>query len=801
MTKPIDPIPALSSRVLRCPEQVAYFEFFEPLIGYSQAKRSLLSKLYSNGFRIVHWLKLCELFKESDLPLGVLYQKVINQKMTAFSGSTLWLLIYELAPETFTIYLGKQIDAHAKEGMLTMYSIAGRLGIATRSNPFKLVGKEKFTEVSNPIKSALSNYFEADHEYDVFKARSLDLGSYEVKYCEKQIILNVGSTNDKHIFEFHKLKAFITDICHSKENIKTIQERHNVKGVSFYKVFETFNPDNVIKEFELELQRKIDENTPITTHYEALFTIFDLMSYKKGKHYKLLGLNLPAYEAIASKKIAEQKKHIASSNLTILKQRRARFRLLYIKAGSMFSIGFEVAFNQIVLYDEWAEWINSDMAALRECGQPLSCFFNHLVTTQRTKKFSVKDIQKNDVTSYLNSGITNSAARLTLWALRRLIAFLRDREVLNLEFKMGILPKAPQWDPSSGISVNIKDSENYQPIPDEVHEAIMLSRHELETTIKNAYTLISETGMRPNELEGVTPASLIEEEGKTKLVIWQFKTEKVHAKKGKKPIRTVPISPLAIAAFEEQTRFSQKAREESGHDSIFARKTPNNLSHHIVGSAHMRQAINTLIKNHNICDPITGQLWLYTPYQLRVKLVVEMVENGASHEQLKAFLGHIGDSALQKAYAMVEKLKLMEMNTEFFQKEFSIIISQNTIDQYTEEELKEIIVMFYVTSRDMMYGKCMRHPSQGICGKLHEAASCAPCNKLHTEASNRKEWEALYTEQCIKVFNIRKWYEERGIKEVQYGEFEFYIVQKGILWNYASVLSKMEYERKWRVSR
>ena len=763
----------------------------------------LLSRLYGNGFRIMHWLKLRDLLKESDAPLGILYQQLSNQKMTVMSGGILWLLIHTLIPEIFEVYLDKQIRAHAKEGMLTIYAIAERLGITTYTSAPIVASTGEYADVSKAFRKSLSEYFEADDENDIFKARSLDLGGYEVKYHKKQIILKVGSTNEKHIFEFPNLKAFIMDIVHSPESIKAIQEHHNANATAFYKVFEVFSPDKVMKEFESQLEHIMAENIPITSYYDVLFTIFSSVGSKKGiQRKKFLQLNIPVYKALTSRKSAEQKEHIDFSNLTMLKQRREAFRLIYTKAGSIFTDSFEVAFNQFAIYDEWAEWIYSDVATLGNYGQTLSYFFNYLVTmSPRGKYFSIKDIQKSDVTSYLNSDISKNIGRLTLFALRQLITFLQDKEGLNRESKIGILLKAPQSDPSKGISYKLKDSKNFQPIPDEVHEAIMLYRDRLETTIKNAYILISETGMRPNELEGVTPESLIEEDGKTKLSIWQFKTQKAHAKKGKKPIRTIPMSLFAIATFKEQIRFSKMARKESGYSSIFARKKPNSISYHIVSAHIIRQAINTLINKHNICDPITGKLWHYSPYQLRVKLVVDMVENGASHEQLKAFLGHMGDSTLQRAYAMVEKFKLMEMNTEFFQKEFSITISQNAIDQYTEEELKEIIVMFYVTSRNMMYGKCMRHPSQGICGKLHEAASCAPCDKLHTEASNRKEWETLYTQQCIKVFNLRKWYEDRGIQGEQYEEFEFYTVQKGILWSYASVLFGMEHERKWRVSR
>ncbi|RKY52489.1 MAG: hypothetical protein DRP93_08070, partial [Candidatus Neomarinimicrobiota bacterium] len=317
--------------------------------------------------------------------------------------------------------------------------------------------------------------------------------------------------------------------------------------------------------------------------------------------------------------------------------------------------------------------------------------------------------------------------------------------------------------------------------------------------IKNAYIILSETGARPGELANITPELLIDENGKKKLVIFQSKPEKSHSKKGRKPKRTVTASALAITAFEEQVSLSKEARKINSEDSIFIRKSINKTGYDIINAPSLRSHINLLIKKHNICDPNTGKVWHYTPYQLRVKLVVEMIENGATHEQLKAFMGHLSDEPLKKAYAMVKKLKLMDMNTDFFEKEFSIKLSKNAIDQHNEEDLKEIVTMLYATSREMMYGMCTRHPIQGECGKLHEAASCAPCENLRTAPSNRKAWEALYTEQCIKLYNLRNWCLERGIKEEDMKNMEWYIVEDGTLWSYASVLFNMKHERRWRV--
>ena len=803
MSKRDETIPPYGMKTRAVPEKVTLMEYFEQKVGYSFSKRQLLGCLFSDGFRVEHWPKILKLLNRSDKPIAQLFQKVTKHKLSAHSAGMLWVLIHALKNEIFTVYLNTQIKAHAQEGYLNLKYIGGRFGIDASTSGSFFKESVSYAEASKAIKKALNDYYEIDE--DVLKIRKHKKNAVEIKFGADRVSL--GFTWAKGSYAPENLISLHNDVIHSKKSILDIIKKHKATNPVTFKLFDVYNHKKILQEMEAILENKIGENILIYHVDDILHTIFGTGATKREKSNTAFVYrdfqNKLAYKILTEKKIFEQKKRSVESNLKMLKRRCRTFKLMTFR-GSVYGINsFQIEFINCDLYVEWAEFVikATDSKKRLEGNLSLSRLFNHITSMKsRPKTFSSKDIQKSDLVAYFDDENTSeNEIGVLLLAYRQFIKFLQDREELNRETKMGILPKAPKHDVSKSIARSKKDKENRQPIPDEVHDKIMLYRKELEPTMENAYIFLAELGIRPNELEGITPDSKVEKNGKTNFVIWQFKSKKAHVKNGKKPLRTIPASALAISAFDKQVEISKKIRNISGLDCIYVRKPINRSGYRFVHHSSLMNAINKLIRKYSICDPATGELWHYTPYQLRVKLVVEMIENGADHEQLQAFMGHLGSQALQNAYAMVEKLKLMDMDTEFFEKEFGIKLSKETIDQYSEEDLKEVVVLLLATSRKMMYGTCTRHPIQGDCGKLHEASSCAPCESLKTDPTNRQDWEARYTEQYKTVRNLRKWYAERNVKEEDFKTFEIYVRETWILWSYASVLFHMQHTRSWRV--
>ena len=88
--------------------------------------------------------------------------------------------------------------------------------------------------------------------------------------------------------------------------------------------------------------------------------------------------------------------------------------------------------------------------------------------------------------------------------------------------------------------------------------------------------------------------------------------------------------------------------------------------------------INKLIEMYDIRS-IEGELWNFTNRQYRKTLAVTLIENGATIEELAYWLGHLNRSTAALYYAEVRAKKLEEMNTEFFKKQFDLLIDNEQL--------------------------------------------------------------------------------------------------------------------------
>lgn len=774
----------------------AYLEllnYFEPIMGYSLRNRTGYAVLLSSGFSLSYWKPFCELISTSDELFPRIVSSLTGRLPSTQAKTFLLELANKLLPDKFFAYLYRQVKANASEDFHSLKKIYFRLGIGDG----KVFGSKRyFSEYTQMINDAMTCYWEEDDS--IFKARPNQYATVSIKYKNIETDIGVSASSEgarRIVLDYNNLKALILDIYNGEKTIPAIRRCHHIFAVKFDKLFTVYNPEKVLKEFEEQLEIMIQDNIPILGIHQGYYRLFG----NQGTHSAraLNGSKLKEkYEAILYHKRVEQRNRRFASNLNILRERRTSFSLVFLRQNRIRSLKYEAKFRTMPIFTEWAEYMLSLGDRLIGKGmQDSTGLINYIVEKHPERiKLCSRDITKRDLTDFLkNGGISQRGAIEAKAFLGRMIDFLISKKSDGKIPLIGPLPEPPTSNVCKDIFVKKVDHKNRIPIDENVFVQITAFIDELEMTYRNAFKLIAAGGLRPNELEGITIDSLVEKNGKRILHVWEFKKEKLLAKRGKKPIREFPLNdPETIKAFEDQVRESENARRVSGHDSIFIRKREHFNIYSIVTAEQLGTAVNKLIKKHNIRSPLTGELWNYTPYQLRVSLVVDMIENGASDKQLKSFFGWIADKTMENAYYMARKLKLMEMDTEFFKKEFSIQLSKTAIDQYSENELHEIVTMFYATSREMAYGRCMRHPSQGICGKLHEASACAPCTNLKAAPQYRSKWEELYVLQYKELKRLRIFYEQRGHVSEQYEKYEFYVVQSGILTSYANVLMNID---------
>lgn len=785
--------------------------YFKPILGQDAYFSRSVADLIKNGFRLEHWKPFCFLI-ENDLflPFDMVVSKLLGRTIDNHALYALLYLGVRIIPEKIKQYLKVQVrECYKNEFLFRGKALDIYLGFKSGNTEVSdlLYSKSaRTTPIKNMIREIIEEYWETND--NILKARCR---SYvvDVKYQGKKISIQYsqGSKNEERVYvnSFEKLRNLIEDAASDRLTIKEMQKFHNgpISERHIFLARSTFNLKKLLHEIKYAYWQLIKLNQPIRNINQAIKEIvnFEAYQYKKADTAKT-NLILKAITPETLQKLKEIDEHMIKVQKRIYKQvNKIRLKnkekvavCTYLDNEKVLFVSSELMFTHLPLYSEWAEYENSrEPSRYRQLFLPE--FFNYIAKKYPNKKsiYTAK-ITKDDLREYLES-INNSKAKRVLSALRNFLTFLKNIKERAPKKMMGILPPAPTIDITEGFSVKTEYESGYQPMPDEIYGKLMHHVEELEPIYKNALILTSATGMRPGEWKGITPESMIIENGIHQIIIWQFKQEKNFGKLGKKPIRKVPITdPFVIEAFNSQVKESKELRMKSGLESIFTVKVSDSNTDSRIGileSKKMIRKVNSLIKKYNMCD-INGNLWKYHTYQLRVSMVVEMIEAGSTSEELKAFFGWINEQTMQQAYVMVKNLKKVDLETNFFLDNFGVQLDQSSIDQYSEEELQMMVAEFICHSRDMGYGRCLRHPVQGECGKLHEASACAPCEKLIVGKENRPYWERLYVNQCLKLIKLRKYYEERDVLPERFEALAFYIKESGILDSYASVLMNID---------
>ena len=116
---------------------------------------------------------------------------------------------------------------------------------------------------------------------------------------------------------------------------------------------------------------------------------------------------------------------------------------------------------------------------------------------------------------------------------------------------------------------------------------------------------------------------------------------------------------------------------------------------------------------------------------------------------------------------------ILEKNTAFFQQKFTLFVGKETLEQYSEEERRILYVDFLMQKREVEFGYCCKHPSEGICGTLGQNM-CADCPKLITGHRFLAKWESMYTNTCAEIAELEELYSKNRIHKEQYATFREY---------------------------
>ncbi|MDM5271205.1 tyrosine-type recombinase/integrase [Sulfurovum sp. zt1-1] len=431
-------------------------------------------------------------------------------------------------------------------------------------------------------------------------------------------------------------------------------------------------------------------------------------------------------------------------------------------------------------------------------------FFKYVKATSKRFNITTTGILESDISIWLNTFNKPQTVRSAKGNISSFYKYLSNQATINDKGKAGSLKKIQKMI-AKDFSVKGDEPENpTMPLPEEVYLNIRLYLDELEPEIKNAFLIISATGCRPSEIEYIEVDSLIYDKNMECYIlkIYANKQAKTYAKKGKKPIRKVPIyDKEVLQAFHDQVSLSEEARVESRSDAIFIRRNHNRvhqIKFHIPSTKELVRDINALIAKYKIKADLDDELWKYAPYQMRSMIATTMVEKGHAPEEIKAFFGWMTIHTPEKAYAYIRERKMEELNTDLFKKHFKLSLDEERLRTYTREEKEQLFVELYVHKRKMEYGECIRHPIMGECGKLQTAESCASCARMITDIPYLNTWIKFRDNQKEILDTMTAALDKEGISKEEYSSWAEYVIQKHRLDSYQSLVDELTDEKERR---
>ena len=284
-------------------------------------------------------------------------------------------------------------------------------------------------------------------------------------------------------------------------------------------------------------------------------------------------------------------------------------------------------------------------------------------------------------------------------------------------------------------------------IPETVMNQLEAHIDELQETYQLLFKIFSNTGMRAKEVLFLEEDCLEKAryDGYETLKYKPYKVLKARRKTGIGDYHRILIPSFLADDIRKRIAETAALREEYRLPYLFIRKRKN-FKASMLNIWYFSQLINKMIAKYTICDE-DGALWNFTSRQYRKALAVTLIENGATIEELAYWLGHLNRGTAAKFYAEVRKMKLAEMNTNFFRDRFDLLLSQEQLTDYSEEERRLLYIDFRLEQRKVEFGYCLKKVADGGCDNRNSLFNCINCKHLCTGRKYSPYWCELLEQQ------------------------------------------------------
>lgn len=326
-------------------------------------------------------------------------------------------------------------------------------------------------------------------------------------------------------------------------------------------------------------------------------------------------------------------------------------------------------------------------------------------------------------------------------------------------------------------------------IPEGVVEQLDRYSNELPPLHRLLYDIFANTGLRLKEVFFLEE-DCIEPSRYPGIFQLKFKPHKVLAARRRHSVgdyHRIMIPQNLANELSAHISATRSVRSAVGSSYIFLSKRLGYATT-VMDSQPFIRSIRHIIKKHNICGD-DGELWHFTSRQFRKAIAVRLVENGASTAELAYWLGHLCSDTAVKYYAEVRKMKLAELNTEFFLAKFDLIISNEQLEKYTEEERKLLYADFRLEQRRVELGFCMAKAA-GPCQHRSSLYNCVNCRNLCTGKRYLSYWTELLEQQKTIFERLVSAYQADGISHYQ--KYTEYKQEFRLLKGYESIVKAIQ---------
>lgn len=319
--------------------------------------------------------------------------------------------------------------------------------------------------------------------------------------------------------------------------------------------------------------------------------------------------------------------------------------------------------------------------------------------------------------------------------------------------------------------------ETTVPIPEEVW--ILLEKHKdeiIDPQHRLIFDILSETGWRLGEASSIKIDCLYRDSECNAPMIKTIisKTLKSRINNHLDQYSRLCISEELYSKLEKQIQLNEELRHKYNTNLVFFSIIHSKAVK--IRCNEFNKAINRLIKMYNITN-LDGDQFHYNSRKSRKTVATILINNGAGLSAVQQQLGHTDPVTTAKVYAEVAKLRIAELNNDFFKKKFDYIIGEERLSFFNETERKQLYLDFVFHSRDVDMGICTKHPSEGPCLQ-NGVTTCARCPKLCVTKNNKREIESrlLNTNQLIQQFES-----EYKRNEIPYNTYQDFIEYKQVI--------------------